>query len=218
MDGLIIAILIIIIIAVVGIFVFHPGATTEDGKLNTQINFLSQSNLKNGDQIQIELKDAQGNALANQVVNFTYQANGQDEKYSVVTNNEGKAFLVLSNEETGQHQVNVSYAGDAKYNPCTASQTITIEEGESSSTESTPTNSTANTIAQDSSTSSSSSGSSSSSSSSSSSGSSHTYYYDYETGDTYDENGIIVSGQNEGASIYDVRNNQPVVDEDGYLI
>lgn len=214
-KNIIIAILIIIIIAVVGIFVFHPGATTEDGKLNTQINFLSQSNLKNGDQIQIELKDAQGNALANQVVNFTYQANGQDEKYSVVTDNQGKAFLVLSNEDAGQHQVNVSYAGDAKYNPCTASQTITIEEGESSSTESTPTNSTASTIAHDNRTSSSSSGSSSSSSSS---GSSHTYYYDYETGDTYDENGIIVSGQNEGASIYDVRNNQPVVDEDGYLI
>ncbi|MBP3791756.1 MAG: Ig-like domain-containing protein [Methanobrevibacter sp.] len=214
-KNIIIAILIIIIIAVVGIFVFHPGATTEDGKLNTQINFLSQSNLKNGDQIQIELKDAQGNTLANQVVNFTYQANGQDEKYSVVTDNQGKAFLVLSNEDAGQHQVNVSYAGDAKYNPCTASQTITIEEGESSSTESTPTNSTASTIAHDNRTSSSSSGSSSSSSSS---GSSHTYYYDYETGDTYDENGIIVSGQNEGASIYDVRNNPPVVDEDGYLI
>lgn len=201
-KNLLIAVLIIVIVAIVGIFVFSSGSS--DGKLNTQINFLSQSELQNGDQIQIELKDAQGNPIANQIVNFTYQANGQDEKYSVVTNNEGKAFLALSNEDTGDHQVTVSYGGDDKHNPCTATQTITIKEGESTSADATDSNSTASTMAYD-------------NSSSSSSGSSSQYYYDAETGQYYDSNGIIVSGQNQGSSLDYIKNNPQGIDENGSL-
>lgn len=208
-KNIIIAILIVIIIAVVGIFVFHPGSA--DGKLNTQINFLSESSLQNGDQIQIELKDAQGNAVANQVVNFTYEANGIQENYSVLTNDVGQAFLVLSNENVGDHQVTVSYGGNDKYNPCTATQTITIKEGETASAPTTEVNSTASTIAHDNS-------SSTSSSNSSSSSNSKPLYYDYETGDYYDDDGIIVGGQNDGYSIDYIKNNPQQVDEDGNLV
>ncbi|MBE6499579.1 MAG: type IV pilin [Methanobrevibacter thaueri] len=76
-KNIIIVALIIIIIAIVSIFVFNLGNT---GKMNTQINFLSESTLQNGNQIQIELKDAQGNPIANEVINFTYDANGHQEK------------------------------------------------------------------------------------------------------------------------------------------
>jgi len=205
-KNIIIAILIVVIIAIVGIFVLNPGSG--DGKINTQINFLSESSLQNGEQIQIELKDAQGNALANEIVNFTYQANGQDEKYSVVTNNEGKAFLTLSNEDAGDHQVTVSYDGNDKYNPCTATQTITIADGESASAGTTDVNSTASTIAYD---------SSAGSNSTSSSGYSSQYYYDRETGSTYDANGKIVGGQNDGMSLDYLKTHQQGVDEKGSL-
>lgn len=200
-KNLIIAILVIIIIAVVGVSVFGSGFGS--GKTNTQINFLNENTLKNGDQIQIELKDAQGNAIANEIVNFTYQANGQDEKYSVVTNAEGKAYLTLSNEDAGDHQVTASYGGSDKYNPCSVTQTITISEGESTSGP-TDTNSTASTIAYD-------------NSSSSSGSSSSQYYYDSNTGNTYDSNGVIVNGQNKGMNINEEKNIQPGIDENGSL-
>lgn len=49
--NILIALLIIVVLAVVGAFMFlHPQTT--DGKLNTQINFVSGSTLKNGDQVQ----------------------------------------------------------------------------------------------------------------------------------------------------------------------
>lgn len=70
-KNIIIAILVVIIIAVVGFAVFGSGMG--NGKTNMQINFLSENTLQNGEQIQIELKDTQGNALANEIVNFTYQ-------------------------------------------------------------------------------------------------------------------------------------------------
>lgn len=201
-KNVIIAILVIIILAVVGFSVFGSGFG--NGKTNTQINFLSESTLQNGDQIQVQLTDAQGNALANEIVNFSYQANGVEEKYSVITNAEGKAYLALSNEDVGDHQVTVSYGGNDKYNPCSATQTITITDGESSAAETTDTNSTASTIAYDNGTGSSGSGSGQ-------------YYYDSNTGNTYDSNGVIVNGQNQGMNINEEKNVQPGIDENGSL-
>lgn len=211
-KNIIIAILIVVIIAVVAIFAFHPGSG--DGKINTQINFLSESSLQNGDQIQIELKDVQGNAIANEVVNFTYEANGQQELYSVLTNDQGQAYLVLSNEDVGDHQVNVSYGGNDKYNPCTATQTITIQEGESQVSQTTEINSTASTIAHDNSTGT----GTSSNSSSGSSDASEPLYYDSETGNSYNKEGIIVGGQNDGYSMDYIKNHPQQVDEDGNLV
>lgn len=206
-KNIIIAILVVIIIAIIGFFVFGQPTTT-DGKLNTQINFLSESTLQNGDQIQIELKDTQGNAVANALVNFTYVANGQEEKYSVYTNNEGKASLILNNEDPGEHQVTAAFGGNEKLNPCSAQQKITIKEGTSTAntTANSGVNSTTSTIAYE--------------------GGNQTnttqhqvpLNYDPETGNLYDNNGIIVGGQNDGQSLEYIKNNRPVIDEDGSLV
>ena len=59
-KNIIIAVLIIIIVAVIGAFVFSQPQTTTDGKLNTQIKILTDSKLKNGDPLEFELKDLQG--------------------------------------------------------------------------------------------------------------------------------------------------------------
>lgn len=47
-KNIIIAILIVVVIAVVGAFVFSQHQATDD-KINTQINFLSETTLQNGD-------------------------------------------------------------------------------------------------------------------------------------------------------------------------
>lgn len=198
-KNIIIAILIVVIIALVAIFAFNPN----DGKINTEIKFIGESTLKNGDEIQIELKDANGNALADQLVNFTYTANGNDEKYSVYTDNEGKAFLVLENEPAGEHQVVASFNGTDKLNPCNATLKIKIVEG-AEDTPNTQQNSTASTIAND--------------GSNTTSTSTTQLFYDAELNVYYDANGIVRGGQSDGFSIYYLRNHRPAVDADGNLV
>lgn len=202
--NVIIAIIVIILIAIVGVFVFsQQPQTTADGKLNTQINILSQSTLKNGDHIEFELKNAQGKAIVGEKVNITYN----NEKYSVITDKDGKGYLVINGEQAGKYDVTIDYAGNSKYNACSAKVTVTIEDGDSTTNSSTDTNSTANTVKYNNAT-----GSSQSASS--------TLYYDADLNVQYDSNGIVQGGQSDGSRIQDLRdqyNNPDMIDENGNL-
>lgn len=211
-KNIIIAILIVLIIAVVAAFALSQPAQTENGKLNTQINILSKDTLKNGEQIQFELKDAQGNALAGQNVSIEYvKNNGQTEKYSIYTDNNGKGYLTIDNEEAGKYDVTITYSGNDKYNGCNAKQTLTIEEGTSTETPSeTPANSTASTMAYNNGT--------AQTTQSSGQASSSQVYYDSDLNVYFDSNGKVIGGQNAGSDIWQVRNNQPEVDSEGNLV
>ena len=204
--------LIIIVLIVLGVFVFtHLPSASHDGKMNTQIDFLSQSTLKNGEAVQFLLKDEQNNALGTQNITITFVENGVNQTYSVITDNEGKASLVLNNENPGSYDVIVSYNGTASYNGCSAKQTITIEEGTAETTESSDSssspvqsNSSAGTAMYN--------GNSSSSSAE--------LYYDSQYNFYYDQNGIIRGGQNDGYSADYIRNiyeSGNMVDEEGNL-
>ena len=89
-KNIIIAILVVIIIAGAAFFMFGQS----NGKTGTQINFLSEKTLQNGEQIQFELKDAQGKAIASQPVNITFN----NEKYQVTTDENGKGYLTVDGE------------------------------------------------------------------------------------------------------------------------
>ena len=215
-KNIIIAILIVIIIAVVGFTVFsHTQTTTPEGNLNTQINFLSQTTLKNGDQVQFELKDVQGAVLPGQNVTISYNdESGNVQKYTVNTDQNGKGYLTLNSEEAGKYEITVNYSGNNKYNGSTAKQSITIEEGTSDSQETVSENSTANTVMYNNDNSSSSGSSEGSGSTPSAS------YYDAELNVYYDANGKVIGGQEPGASIYELRqryNDPNLIDEDGNL-
>ena len=136
-------------------------------------------------------------------MNITYN----NEKYSVVTDNSGKAFLTIAGEAAGQYDVTVDYKGNDKYNGCTAKTTVTVEEGTSSAAANSTANATASTAAYNNATS---TGQAQQSTSSQS-------YYDAELNVYYDSNGKIIGGQNDGASIYEIRNNPPQIDENGNL-
>lgn len=215
-KNMIIAIIVIILIAVVG-YVFISGQTT-DGKLNTQINFASASELQNGDQVVIELKDAKGTPLPNQMVNLTMSGNGAEQKYSVYTNAEGKAFLILNGEEPGEYEITAAYDGNDQLNPCTATQTITIGEGTSDQAATNTEDSNSTATSSSTSTNNETSTSTSSSSGQPSQSQATKTYYDEELNVYYDENGVIIGGQDAGANIYDLRNNPPQVDEQGNLV
>ena len=147
-KNIIIAILILILVAVVGTFVFSQPATTTDGKVNTQINLLSGTSLKNGDQVQFELKEVKGSGIAGQSITIAYDdGSGHVQNYKIITDQNGKGFLKISGENAGKYDITITYDGNDHYNRCSIKQTITIEEGTSSKTlESTESNATANTV------------------------------------------------------------------------
>ena len=198
-KNMILIILIVIVVAILGVFIFNTA--NDNGKIDTQINFISENTLKNGQSIEIELKDDEGKGIADQNVTITYQEDGKDQNYSLITDGTGKVYLTLSNEPGGEHKVKATYNGTTRYNGCSAEKTITIEDSNiAQNTQATLDNATASTVAYN-------------------NASTFTqYYYDGELNEYYDANGIIVSGQNEGSNIYFLKNNPPEVDEDGNLI
>lgn len=182
----IIIILIVLIIAVWGVLAFTHFGTGQQG---TEITFLSNSTIKNGDNVEFELKDVQGNPISGEQLTILYDDGNKTENYSVVTDGNGKGYLTLSNEDPGNHSVIVKYDGNDKYGPCSANTVITIEDD-------TPEETT---------TSQSSYSTQSTSQSSSSSSSGDSVHYDEKYNVYYNDQGVVVSGSNKGSSVESVR-------------
>ena len=146
-KNLIIAILIIVIVGIAAFMVFsHPGTT--GNKANTQMNMLSAASLQNGDQIEFQLKDDKGNLLSGQMVEIQFSDGaGNNETFKVITDTNGKGYLVLEDESAGSHDFTATYAGNGNYSGSTLKETITISDGDSSN--STDSNSTDNTLNYD---------------------------------------------------------------------
>ena len=132
-KNLIIAILIIVIVGIAAFMVFsHPGTT--GNKANTQMNMLSAASLQNGDQIEFQLKDDKGNLLSGQMVEIQFSDGaGNNETFKVITDTNGKGYLVLEDESAGSHDFTATYAGNGNYSGSTLKETITISDGDSNS-------------------------------------------------------------------------------------
>ena len=185
-----------IILLVLSIFIvaFAVGcAIAAEAKENTEIKMLSEKTLKNGDNIELQLVDAQGHPIASQNLNISFEANGKLENYSVVTDKDGNAYLVLFNEALGDHKVIVNYTGNEKYNSFKLEETIKIVEG-ASKREKTESKSTASTVQYDNST---------AKNTTDSSGEPAELYYCEEYNFYYDSNGVIQGGQSDGADAFE---------------
>ena len=213
--SLIIIAVFVILVVIVGIFAFTlPHNNNADGKLKTQINFLSETTLKSGEAVQFELKDEKGNAIAGENITIKFEESGENQTYGILTDSEGKGSLVLNNEVPGTYVVYVSYNGSAAYYGSLASQTITIEEGvvqqdsssnatESTSSEPLAGNSSAGTSLYN-----------------GNSTTSQNLHYDSQYNFYYDDNGVIRGGQSDGMSADYVRNSYEsgdMIDEEGNL-
>ena len=164
-KNIIIAILIVIIIAIGAFAVLGQS----NGKTNTQINIINNETFQQGEHVDIELKDAQGNALSGKNVEINFN----NQKYSVTTDQNGKCYLTVNDMSSGKYDVEVKFAGDDKYNGCDAKASITIDTG-----------STANNPAE------ATIGSATTAGSSSSDTSGWTYYALYDC--WVDSNGVVV--------------------------
>lgn len=182
-KNIIIAILVVIIIAAAAVFVLG-----QNSKQETQIKFLGNNTLQNGQQLEFELKDSQGNAMAGKNVDLNFG----NEKYSVVTDQNGKGHLIINGENAGKYEVTVTYGGDDKHNGCSAKTTITVSDSSSDGSTTTDTANTSNTT--DNSTASSDKGNSD-------------LHYDAQYKLYYDDNGKVRNsgGQIDGMSIDDIR-------------
>ena len=205
--NIILAIIAVVLIALAAFLVFSQPSTT-DGKINTEITFLNDATLQNGDVITFELKDASGKAIAGQNLTIAYDAGtGTVEDYKVITDSDGRGYLALKDEAAGTYDVAVTYDGNDQYNGCSAKLSVTIEEGASDeAAEETESNATASTVLYHEDT-------ADSDSSQASSSEAHQTYYDPELNLYYDENGIVIGGQEAGASIYEIRNRPPMQEE-----
>ena len=200
---IIITLIIIFLIILAGIIAFSQFGTKSD----SQISFLSNASLKNGQTIEFQLTDAQGNAIANQNLTISFGANGTYDQYSVVTDDSGKGGLLLNNEDPGNYEITVNYAGSEQYNGCKASQNMTVlvsetyEEGDLVPSEGSQNYANDGTQEQ-------------TYQSQESAGTT----YDSELNVYYDSNGKVVGGQNDGADYSELKNNPPAVDQEGNLV
>ena len=121
-KNIIIAILVIIIIAAAGFFLLGQS----NGKMETQINIISDDTVQNGEQIQFELKDKQGNAISGENLNITFK----NQKYTIPTDQNGKAALTIQGQSAGSYDVSAEFAGNDKYEASTAKAKITITDEE----------------------------------------------------------------------------------------
>ena len=209
--NLIIIAICVILLLIVGFLAFTLTQDhSQNGKINTEINFLSAENLKSGESVEFQLKDADGNPIIGENITILFEEDGENQTYSIVTDNEGKGSLALNNEMPGTYNVYVSYNGTTRFNGCTASQTITIEEGvyqpsgDSNSTEPIISNSSAGTSLYN-----------------GNSTASQNIHYDSQYNFYYDDNGIIRGGQNDGMSadyIREAYQSAEMVDEEGNLV
>lgn len=204
-KNILIVILIVVVLAVLGTIVFSQ----VNSDIDTQINFLSGNALNSGDNVTFELKDVQGNPLANENVNIKYTKDNQTQTFTITTDSEGRGYLTLDGEEAGICTVIVNFEGDDKYNPSSATQSITIGD--------VTVESASQDTYYDSSSSAGSSSDSSSDDSSSDSSSSDELNYDSDLNLYYDNDGVIKGGQNDGQSYEYIKNNPPEVDENGNL-
>ncbi len=103
----IITIIVILLIIAVGAFMF-----IQANSHNTHVEVISNSTLKNGDSVQVVLKDDYRNVYPNENVYIKILGDdGWGNNYDVVTDNEGEASVVLSTYDNGNYTIHTNYNG-----------------------------------------------------------------------------------------------------------
>lgn len=118
-------IIILVILVLVGIFVFGPFMS----KTDSIISITSSNELTDGNEFIISLTDVNGNPLAKQTVYIAFiDVNGVPSQKEITTDDTGNGVIVLSGLASGQYTVNASYRGNDDYSASSTSQQLTIQE------------------------------------------------------------------------------------------
>ena len=122
---IILAIIIVILVAAIGIMYLNPMAAKEP----TKIKITSDKEQNEGGELVIQLTDLNKTPLSKQVVNVTItNSKGKVVVDDVVkTNSKGKAKLDLDLKK-GKYNVTVTYCGNENYTGNNTTQKLTIKE------------------------------------------------------------------------------------------
>lgn len=121
---IIIAAIIILIVAVAA-FMF-----VSSNSQNTKIVVLSNSTLKNGDFVQVQLRDDYRNVFANETLDIKIlDDSGWADKYSVATDENGTASVQLSTFENGNYTVHTNFNGTMFLKPSKSVDALVIDDG-----------------------------------------------------------------------------------------
>ena len=106
-KSLLILIIIVVLIVAMGAFIL-----IQSNSHNTKVEVISTSTLKNGDMVQIVLKDEYRNVYPNENVHIKIlDDSGWADNYDVVTDNEGQASVVLAGFDNGNYTIHTNYNG-----------------------------------------------------------------------------------------------------------
>ena len=121
----IVTIIVILLIIAVGAFMF-----IQANSHNTHVEVVSNSTLKNGDSVQVVLKDDYRNVYPNENVYIKILGDdGWGNSYNVVTDNEGEASVVLSTYENGNYTIHTNYNGTLFNKPYHGVDSLVIDDG-----------------------------------------------------------------------------------------
>ena len=103
----IITVVVIILVIIIGAFLF-----IQANSHNTKVDVISNSTLKNGDNVQIVLTDEYRNLYPGEKVQIKILDNsGWANYYDVVTDNSGEASVALSTLDNGNYTIHTNYNG-----------------------------------------------------------------------------------------------------------
>ena len=182
--SIVIAILVVVIIGIAGFAMFSQHAPTlSTNKTDTEFSILTDNTLSNGEKIIFKLSEKNGSAIAGEKVKIGLgDDSGNVETFEIVTDSEGKGALVLEKESSGKHNFTLTYDGNDKYNGCSIKLSITIDDDSSDDSSSSDDVSDENTV---------SSNDQPISNPNTPDNPEH-WNYDSETGQYYNDDGIIV--------------------------
>lgn len=121
----ILTIIIFLLIIGVGAFLF-----IQSNSHNTQVDVLSNSTLKNGDMVQIVLKDEYRNVYPGEAVHIKIlDDSGWANNYDVVTDDEGEASVVLQTFDNGNYTIHTLYNGTLFNKAYHGVETLVIDDG-----------------------------------------------------------------------------------------
>ena len=108
MNGRNIAIVVVVVLIVLAAAYFFIQSNSN----NTRVEVISNSTLKNGDAVQIVLRDEYRNVYPGEGVHIKIlDDSGWADNYDVVTDDDGEASVVLSTFENGNYTIHTNYNG-----------------------------------------------------------------------------------------------------------
>lgn len=121
----IVILIAVVVIIAVGAFVFVSANSH-----NTQIDVLSNSSLKNGDVVEVQLRDEYRNVYPNETVDIKIlDDSGWANRYSVTTDENGTAKVQLTAFENGNYTVHSTFNGTMFLSKSNSVSNLVIDDG-----------------------------------------------------------------------------------------